>query len=80
MCEPDADTGIQSSLMTDMRGHMTDDDYRTQLDAEAVQRARSKKSWPDPAKVRRVAIYDGPARTLPKQMAHQRITEEDENV
>jgi hypothetical protein len=45
---------------------MTDDEYRQELDHEQVARARA---WPDLSRVRRVRIYDGPARTLPKQMA-----------
>ncbi len=39
---------------------------------------RKRRPWPDPSKVRRVPIYDGPARTLPQQLAHQRVTEDDE--
>ena len=45
---------------------MTDEaEYARQLDREQVAHAR--KSWPDPAKVRRVRIYDG--EDTPHQMA-----------
>lgn len=37
-----------------------------------------RRPFPAPGTVRRVRIYDGPVRTLPQHMAHQRMTEDDE--
>jgi hypothetical protein len=61
---------------------MTDDEYRNQIDAEAVAQARSKP-WPDRSKVRRVRIEESELvnpraqlvreraeRRAPHQMAH----------
>lgn len=58
---------------------LTEQQWQDQIDAEAVAQATGRP-WPDMTKVRRVPIYDGPARTLPEQMAHQRTTEADDGT
>jgi hypothetical protein len=44
---------------------MRDEDYITEIDAEAVAHARSRP-WPDRSKVRRVRIADGDQPTFPR--------------
>jgi hypothetical protein len=51
---------------------MTDEEYRTTIDAEAVAHAR-KKPRPSPDTVRRVRIDD-----VPHELARQRMEESDD--
>jgi len=37
---------------------MTDEEFRTQVDREAAERARDKRGWPDLKAVRRVRVDD----------------------
>jgi hypothetical protein len=56
---------------------VTDDEYSTTIDVEAIAHAR--RAWPDRARVRRVRI-NADEHTLPQHMAHERVNEEDENA
>lgn len=61
---------------------MTDDEYRTTIDAETVARARGKRSWPDMSKVRRVDVRgaETPGEKLARELARQRMKEADDGT
>jgi hypothetical protein len=59
---------------------MTDEEtYTQQLDREAVAKAR-RKPFPDRSRVRRVVIDDDARRSIPHELARQRMAEGDDGV